>query len=152
MGDVRAGGRVQFDFEGSLVLARQLWALADDLESEDRRREADVDVALGSWRGEYATRFRGRRETERTSKRNVVAGLRADAEAWAKAWATAMDQQNRNNWAAEVERVRDHRNFIEKGWDATFGKDDSDESVPKPGPVRVPAAPDFRATASEVRF
>jgi hypothetical protein len=152
MGGVSAGGRVQFDFEGSLALARRLWALADDLEAAERHRESDFDVAMASWRGEHAQRFRGRRETERLSKRNVVAGLRDDAQGWARAWASALDQQNRNNWAAQVERVRDDRNLLEKGWDATFGKDDSDESVPKPAPVRVPTAPDFRPTATEVRF
>ena len=152
MGDTRGGGRVQFDFEGSLALARQLWALADEVDSADRARESQFDDAMVKWRGAYADEFRNRRETERISKGNVVAGLREDAEAWAQAWASALDQQNRNNRAAAVERVREERNIFEKGWDATFGQDDSDREVPMPEPVRVPIPPRFEPTATERIF
>lgn len=149
---VEPGGRVKFDFEGSLQLARQLWSLADDLEREDDGRETQYETAKAKWLGTYAAQFVSRRETERTSRSNVVAALKADAKAWAKAWATAMDQQNKNNRAAEVQRVSDERPWWEKGWDATFGEDDSESKVPHPEPVPVPTPPHFAATATETRY
>mgnify|MGYP001057108031 CR=1 FL=1 len=152
MGDVKAGGRVQFDWDGSLELARKLWALADDLTDEDAGRETQFDTAKAKWRGTYGEQFADRRVTERSSRTNVVTGLRDDARAWAKAWAQAMDQQNKNNRAAEVERVSDDRGLLEKGWDSTFGSDDSDDKVPMPESVPIPTPPGFAPTATEVTY
>jgi len=150
--DVRAGGRVQFDWDGSLALARKLWSLADDLQDEDTGRETQFDTAKAKWLGTYGEQFAERRSTERSSRTNVISGLRDDARAWAEAWAQAMDQQNKNNRAAEVERVREDRNFLEKGWDSTFGSDDSDDEVPVPDSVAVPTPPGFAPTASEKTY
>lgn len=152
MGDVKAGGRVAFDWDGSLELARKLWALADDLTHEDAGRENQYDTAKAKWEGKYGEQFADRRTTERASRTNVVAGLRDDARAWAKAWAQAMDQQNKNNRAAEVERVSDDRGLIEKGIDATVGEDNSDDKVPMPEAVPVPTPPGFAPTATEVTY
>lgn len=152
MGETQPGGHVRFDFDGSLALARRLWVLADELEAEDRGREVEFDAAVGRWRGAHGNEFRNRREIERTSRGHVAAGLRDDAHAWARAWAAALDQQNKNNRAAAVERAREERNLLEKGWDATFGKDDSEQEVPVPSPVRVPAPPRFAPTATEMSF
>jgi hypothetical protein len=146
------GGRVQFDFEGSLQLARQLWGIADDVQTEDDGRETQYDTAKAKWLGTYADQFVGRREDERTSRATVVAALREDARLWAQAWARALDQQNKNNRAAEVERIRDDRGLFERGWDSTFGEDDSDDQVPMPEPVSVPTAPSFLPTASEITY
>lgn len=147
-----AGGRIAFDFEGSLQLARQLWQLAESLETEDAGRETQFDTAKAKWEGKYGTQFVGRRADERTSRTNVASGLRTDAREWARAWARAMDQQNKNNRAAEVERVREDRGMLEKGWDATFGEDDSDDQVPMPEAVPVPQPPGFAPTAEEITY
>jgi len=152
MGDVEAGGRVQFDWDGSLELARRLWSLADDLTHEDAGRETQFDTAKAKWLGAYGEQFVDRRSTERSSRTNVITGLRDDARAWAQAWAQAMDQQNKNNRAAEVERVRDDRGLIEKGIDATVGEDNSDDKVPMPESVPVPTPPGFAPTASEKTY
>ena len=45
MGDIDPGGQVDFDFDGSLELARKLWALAEDLEQEDRGRGRQAETA-----------------------------------------------------------------------------------------------------------
>ena len=151
--DVKAGGRaVQFDWDGSLELARKLWALAEDLQHEDAGRETQYDTAKAKWRGAYGEQFAERRSTERASCTNVITGLRDDARAWAQAWAQAMDQQNKNNRAAEVERVSDDRGLIEKGIDATVGSDDSDSKAPKPASVPVPTPPGFAPTAHETTY
>lgn len=152
MGDPKAGGRVQFDWDGSLQLARQLWNLADDLQTEDTGRESQYDTAKAKWLGTYGDEFADRRVTERGSKNHVVAGLREDARAWAQAWASAMDQQNKNNRAAEVERVRDDRSLWDKGVDATVGEDNSDDKVPMPDSVPVPTPPGFAPTATETTY
>ena len=152
MGETRAGGRVQFDFEGSLELARKLWTLADEVQAEDQGREGEFDTAEASWLGTYGDQFRDRRLTERFSRGNVIAGLRDDARAWAQAWAQALEQQNTNNRAAEVERVSADRGLLERGIDATFGEDNSDDKVPQPPDVPVPTPPGFAPTATETTY
>lgn len=152
MGDPQGGGRIRFDFDGSLELARRLWSLADDLVDEDNGREGEYDTAMAKWEGPYGVEFAGRRTDERSSRTAVVTGLRADARSWAAAWAAALDQQNKNNRAAAVQHERDSRNIFEQGWDATFGEDDSDEQVAQVPDVPVPTPPLFNATATETTF
>ncbi|QGG93641.1 hypothetical protein [Actinomarinicola tropica] len=141
------GDAVGFDFEGSLQLARQLWQLADLIQSEDADREVDADTATAKFEGPHADSFVARREQERTSRTTVISALRDDARNWAEAWATAMDQQNKNNRAARVEEIRENRGALERFGDLFVG-DDSDEQVPMPDPVAVPSAPDFAPTAT----
>lgn len=152
MSDIDPGGRVDFDFDGSLELARTLWTLAEDLEQEDSGRATQSETALARWEGPYATQFAQRCATERASATNVAAGLRQDAEAWAAAWVEAMHQQNKNNRAAEVQRVRDDRGLLEKGWDATFGEDDSESQVGEVQRPATPRPPHFSPTATEQVF
>lgn len=157
---VEAGGRVQFDFDGSLQLARQLWKLADDLLTEDGKRETDYDTAVAKWEGAYGEEFVGRRSDERTSKWRVWSELRSDARLWAQSWAGAMDQQNKNNRAARVneleEEKRNNRSWAERNIGDRFVGDDSREQaeseVPEPAPVPVPTPPSFAATATETRY
>lgn len=152
MADIEPGGKVDFDFDGSLELARSLWALAEDLEREDGGRERQSETALAKWKGPYATQFTQRCSTERASAANVVDGLQRDARAWADAWVEAMHQQNKNNRAAEVERVRDDRGLLEKGWDATFGEDDSESEVTDADRPATPQPPQFNPTATPQVF
>ena len=147
-----SGGRVDFDFEGSLQLARKLWQLADDLVTEDNGRSTEAETALDKWEGPYGTQFGERRTAESDSRTNVVSGLRTDARSWASAWVEAMHQQNKNNRAAKVEDVRENRAWYEKGWDATFGEDDSDEQVGEADRPSTPQPPEFTATAEEQVF
>lgn len=149
---ISAGGRVDFDFEGSLQLARKLWQLADDLVTEDDGRGTEAETALAKWEGPYSTQFGERRTSERESRTNVVSGLRADARSWASAWVEAMHQQNKNNRAAKVEQIRDDRGWLEKGWDNTFGEDDSDDQVGEADRPSTPQPPEFTATAEEQVF
>ena len=152
MGDIDPGGQVAFDFDGSLELARALWALADELEQEDLGRGRQSETALARWAGPYARQFAPRRATEEASATNVVTGLRADAESWAAAWVEAMHQQNKNNRAARVEQVRDDRWWGEKAWDATVGEDDSESQVGEADRPPTPRPPSFRPTATLQEF
>lgn len=143
-----SGGAVEFGFEGSLELARQLWALADDLVTEDGGRNGEYETAKAKFEGPHADSFAERRDTERSSRSNVVAGLREDARAWAEAWAKAMLQQNKNNRVDAVEQASEDRGWLEKGWDATFGSDDSDSEVAQAEQPPTPTPPSFTATAT----
>lgn len=151
--DYRAGGRVDFDFEGSLELARQLWALAEELEQEDAGRTGQSETALAKWQGPYATEFAQRCNTERSSAANVIQGLQRDAQTWAAAWAAAMAQQNQNNRAAAVQRHRDDRWWGEKLWDEYGGGEDTaEEEIPAAQAPAVPRPPHFQPTATEQVF
>ena len=147
------GGRVQFDFEGSLQLARQLWSTRR--RRPDRGRRSGDPVRRPPRPSGWGPTPTSSSAVGRTSGRRAPRSsprLREDARLWAEAWARALDQQNKNNRAAEVERVRDDRGMFEKGWDSTFGEDDSDDQVPMPEPVSVPTAPSFLPTATEITY
>lgn len=152
-GGYQAGERVDFDFEGSLQLARMLWALAEDLEGEDRGRAGQAETALAKWAGPYATQFANRSATERASATNVVNGLQRDAQAWAAAWAQAMHQQNKNNRAAAVQANRDDRSWIHEKWDEHgFGEDTAEEDVAAARQPEVPQPPHFNPTETPQVF
>ncbi|MFI5044951.1 MAG: hypothetical protein ACHQDC_09175 [Acidimicrobiales bacterium] len=135
---------VKFDWYGSLSLARQLWAYADDLEAASTVRMNDANAALKSWLGQYADKFIASANDEQTSLTNVIANLRNDATAWAQAWKLAMDQQNRVLYARKVKEVEDNRSGWDSFWGGLTGHDDL---PPEPQPVPTPTSPSFAATA-----
>ena len=146
MGYQGAGGTVVFDFEGSLDLARALWRLADEVESQDRAREGEFETAKKKWRGAYGDQFVVRRDEERTSVRTVIEGLRTDARSWAKAWADAKFQQRKNDRVAEIEEIRANRGFVERTYDTITRHDDSEDQVAPAVPVSPPQPPTFTPT------
>lgn len=149
----QGGGRVQFDFEGSLQLARMLWSLAEELSTEDTTRNSKAETALAKWAGPYGTEFAERRSTEATSRQAVVEGLRRDASAWAESWAIALDQQNKNNRAAKVTELREGRSGWEKFSDKYLWTEDTSEQDVRPVPeVTTPVPPNFHPTATETHF
>lgn len=134
---------VRFDFEGSLRLARSLWAYADELEAAKGVRRTDADGALRSWKGPYGDEFRERTDEEQQTIRALIAGLRSDADAWAGAWKAAMDEQNRRLYARRVDALKAERSKLEKVGDFLTGFD----YPPEPPPVPKPAPAMFHATA-----
>lgn len=156
-----SGGQVDFDFDGSLRLARKLWRAAEALEHEDSQREKDFATAKTKWRGKHGDDFVGRRDAERSDASRVVAALRQDAHRWATAWAGAMDQQNKNNRIAAVETERARRSSergkLEKLGDLSpFSSDDSlqeaEAAVRNVVPVTPPTDPGFAPTTQPMRF
>ena len=143
-----AGADVKFDWYGSLSLARQLWAFADDLETAATTRFADVEGALKSWLGAYADQFITRANDEQTSLDTMIANLRLDATNWAKAWQLAMDQQNRVLFARKTREVEESRSGWDSFWGGLTGHDDL---PPEPEPVPLPTEPSFAATAGFYR-
>jgi hypothetical protein len=143
-----AAADVPFDFEGVLVLCRQLWNLADELQGIKTSRATAATTALTKWEGPFSTEFVTRSDTEGTTATQIVAGLRADAEGWAAAWKSAMDENNRRRWARHHEEWKNDQGF----WDDPFGMFGNKDETPNPEPVGTPQAPGFAATGSLVTY
>lgn len=133
---------VRFDYEGSLQLARRLWAFADDLERARGDRRAEVLAALRTWRGPFGDEFRDRSTDEQSSLASVVSALRTEADEWARAWKQAMDEQNRRLYARRVERLKAERSALERMGDFFTGFD----HPPPPAPLPKPGPAGFHAT------
>ena len=146
---MEAGAGVRFDFSGSLLLARRLWALSEQIETLMTNRATLAADALATWLGVYGTEFAGRVETEATDIARIAGELQTAAYGWASCWQQAMDQQNRILHAREVERVEDDRSVAASIWGGVVGHDDLPD---QPAPVRRPSAPGFAATATLVRY
>jgi hypothetical protein len=131
------GADVRFDYDGSLRLARALWAFADELEEAKGARQREVLAALRTWRGPYGDEFRDRSHDEQTSIASLVAALRTEADQWAAAWKAAMDEQNRRLYARKVDRMKKDRSTLDKVGDFFTGFDYPPEppAVPKPAPA-----------------
>lgn len=143
---------IRFDFEGSLALARRLWSTAEQFSGAAGERAGARENAIRLWEGPYAEVFASiRRVDEDNSFVNVMAALQEEALYWAVAWKTAIDGQNRIEWARAVEREKAQRSSMEKFGDWWVG-DDSSSQVPEPAAVAVPAAPDFQPTGGLVSY
>ena len=133
---------VRFDFDGSLRLARELWAYAEELEQAKGERRSEALRALRTWKGPFGDQFRDRSEDEESSLASVVAALRTEADQWALAWKQAMDEQNRRIHARRVEQMKAERSALEKLGDFFTG---FDHPSPPP-PVAKPAPAGFHPT------
>jgi hypothetical protein len=149
---LKGGDRVAFDFDGSLEVARLLWALADQTEQGGRNRTTASHTARTGWEGKYGDDFDARIGDEETSTANVASRLREEAKGWATAWKKAMDEQNKRNRAAKVTEVRNKRSWMERNIGDRFWGDDSEDQVAAANTVSTPKPPLFAPTAREQRF
>ena len=140
-----AGGQVVFDFDGALQVARDLWALAGDLETRRDNRRDHAETARATWQGPLATDF-DTRESDEYSEAGPIAGqLREEANLWAKAWQGAVLQQRDNYRMAKIQEVSDNRGALEKFNDSVnpFASDDSADKVPEAVAPPLPLPPTF---------
>ena len=135
---MRVAGDVEFDYDGALLMARRLWALADALESVMAGREGAAAEALVDWKGPHATSFLERIAVERVDVNGVASQFREASYAWAAAWKDAIDQQNRILQARRWEYNKDHQGL--------FGHLDGVERPHDPAPRPLPAPPEFQPT------
>lgn len=142
-------GDLRFDWDGSLRIARGLWALADQIESLQSKRVTEAGEALVDWLGAFAVEFVERINTEVGSTTALARGLREGANAWAYQWKEAMDEQNRRRHAREERRVKDDRSWMDRNVWSLNGHDDL---PPSPQPAAVPQAPSFQPTRGFVRY
>lgn len=137
-----AAGDVEFDWTGSLAMARRLWALADRLETLMSDRVAAAEFTLTDWQGPHATSFASRIGVEHGDVETATPQLRAAANGWAQQWKDAMDQQNNTLRTREWESRDDSTLHT-----VTFGlAGEGKKQPPDPVPAAVPESPDFEAT------
>ena len=148
---LRSLDRVRFDFFGALKLARELWQLADSIESSRRQRDSHAATALRAWAGPLRNTFLESATTESQNSATVVGLLREEANAWARLWASAMDEQNRRNRAAKERTISAERSVGEQFIDL-FKGDDSGSHLASAPVAAIPQPPGFVATQREVFF
>lgn len=140
MGDTMSD--VEFDFDGSLQMARDLWSLSTSLSTLMGNRETAASTAALDFVGPHYDSFVTRMTTERTNIDGAATQLQTAANGWAQQWAAAMDQQNQVLMAREWDgREGDTLNQVSFG---LLGS--GPERPPDPTPTAVPTAPDFTAT------
>lgn len=142
---MQAAQDIQFDFEGSLVLARQLWAMAEDARSTMTGRGRLAQEALSTWLGPHGVDFADRVTSEGRQIDAMYTDLRRAADGWAICWKEAMDEQRRIDHARECERIRNSRSLVDSIKGGIFGHDDL---PPAPLPVGIPQGPGYAPTAS----
>lgn len=140
---------VRFDFDGSLDVARRLWALAGQLDELAAGRRARAEQALATFTGTCAGRFAERIGEEVGQLGTASAELRAVAEAWAEAWASAINEQNRRLFARECARIERSRSLLDDVKGFFTGHDDL---PPQPRSLGTPQPPAFAPTGSFVRY
>lgn len=140
---------VRFDYDGSLQLARDLWALADELDAVATDRRAAAVDALVDWLGPTSDRFGGRIDVELADLHRIAADLRTGAQAWAQAWADALNLQNRRLYARACAVARRERSMFDSLVGGLFGHDDL---PPAPATRATPIAPYFAATGGFARY
>lgn len=133
---------VQFDFEGSLQLARKLWEFAGEFDNALGDRLELGNVALADWLGAFGIQFAGRMTDEQQTRNSLVTALRGNATAWADAWRDATNDQARREYARRVDQMKSDRNLLSQIGDALTGFD----YPPEPIPVTSPTPPGFYPT------
>lgn len=151
--DGSIGPQVVFDFAGVLELCREMWVLADDLESYGTVRNEALGTALQDWRGPEAdTMLADVHPTETQNLVNGISQLRTGAAMWAVNWRDAQQQHNNRVYQIAVKQEKDTRGGGEKVVDFLFGKDDSARHVPAPAASEIPTAPAFSPPTGFVTY
>jgi len=139
---------VVFDYQGALSLARQLWALADEVTHTAGTRRDLGDQARINFTGNYGDELVSRLSVEATNLTQVANGLRDDATAVAQMWKEAMDEENRRIYGRHVDDMKNHRSVLDSIGDFFAGF----HYPPEPQPVPLPHPPAFAPTAECVRY
>jgi hypothetical protein len=149
MSGLSVAADVRFDFEGSLRLARRLYALGQEIDELMSNRVTWSATALQDWLGPFGVEFSGRIDSEKTQASAIALQLREGARQWAVRWAEAMNEQNSILLAREIKHIEDNRS----GWDNfTGGLFGHNDLPPNPPTIDVPSEPNFFATGSLTRY
>ncbi len=140
---------VRFDYPNSLVLARRLWEVADELDALATQRRLAGTEALVDWLGPLGVEFAARIDTETRDLGRLAGELRAGAHGWAQAWANALNEQNRRLFARACEVVRSRRSSVDRFVGFFAGHDDL---PPEPYHRPPPTAPRFLPTGAFARY
>lgn len=152
MGDVQAGARPVFDFDGSLDVAARMYQLAASLETMGKVRHEDWRAALDVWEGNVGDHVRSLIADDEADLNNVAAVLEAEAMQWADLWAQMVDETNRVLAAEAREVLKKHRDDADRGFqwhdlDDPFDSGEKERSasfdVPAAEPVGTPRPDGF---------
>ena len=150
---MEVGPPVAFDFGGVLALCRDLWSLAEDLESYALGRDGALKTALQDWRGPEAIRMvTDVWPAEARNLSNGLSQLRNGAVAWANSWAEAQRMYNNRQYALAVEAEQDSRSTGESIVDSLLGQDDSGQQAPSPADSAPPQPPAFQPGTGFVSY
>lgn len=150
MGSIHAvKGDVAFDFSDALILARQLWALADQVDALTSTRQALAGETRVGFSGTYAAQFTSRIAEEASNAATLSAHLRADAAECAQGWQEAMEEENRRLYAQHIDQIKRQRSTLQTIWDDVHGFHGYGR---EPDPVAQPQPPAFAPTAEPVRY
>ena len=142
-------GDVTFDFSGALILARQLWALADQVDTVMRTRQGLAGEAGVGFSGAYARQFASRVADEAANAATLSVHLRADATECAFGWQQAMEEKNRRRYARRIDHIKRQRSMLQTIWDDLHGFHGYGH---EPEPVAQPQPPAFAPTAETARY
>ena len=142
---------VEFDFDGSLRLARTLYDLSKWLEAALDERSGAADDGSAAWTGPYGDDFRVMAASDDDEARRLAASLHVAALDWAQAWADAVTEQNRRNRQRRIDELSGARGFGERTLDLMMGDDSADQVGPVDFVPR-PRSPDFWPTATLQTF
>jgi hypothetical protein len=134
---------LRFAFDACLQAARDLWALADELDSTSVRVGAAHADAVVDFLGPMRVQFDDHNDTNRSQLSTVGASLRGYAGQLAADWSAARGEQDRINFSRWVEAQKAQEGIVDrvKQW---FGPD-KDYGSP-PGNPPVPTGPAFAVT------
>ena len=138
---------VPFPFDTGLQAARDLWTLADEVETARGGLNAEEADAVVDFTGPKRARFASMRNEDTSAATSTAAGLRELARSFATAWSQARGQQDRINHARYVEAETSSDGTLENLGEFFTGEDDYG---PPPENPPVPTAPGFRATRDPI--
>jgi hypothetical protein len=142
-----SGNNVFFDYDGVLLIARQLYALSEAVHTKHGARAGEAALAVDGWEGGHRTTFDGKVATENTDAGTIEQALRDLAAKFASEWAAARGEQDRINKARWVQAQKDDDSWAEDGVELIVGEDDYGPPPEDPDP---PHPPDFQPTRDPI--
>lgn len=130
---------LRFDYDGALHAARQLWQLADELESAASGMLTARDAAVVDFSGPMRTEFDDQNLTNRTRLRELATSTRSLAEQLGRDWASARGQQDRINYHRYVEHEKAQDAWYEDLWQWVAGEPDYGAAPDNPPPAAGPS-------------
>ncbi|MGY6500708.1 MAG: hypothetical protein ACXIVQ_07460 [Acidimicrobiales bacterium] len=137
-----------FPFELCLSAARDLWALIDDTQENERRIAASHSDTLVDFTGPKLREFVTRRDQDATAAGSVITNLEATARSLAEQWAGQRGNQDRINHAAWVAEQRSNEGWLERGTNWLLSRETDYGAPPEDPPV--PQPPRFEATRAPI--
>lgn len=139
---------VPFPFDTGLQAARDLWTLADEVETARGNLTSMESEAVVEFTGPKRTQFGGMRDEDGGAAVTTAAALREMAGSFATAWSQARGQQDRINHARYVEAETSDDSTLENLGEFFVGENDYG---PPPENPAVPSGPGFRATREPIK-